>query len=166
MTIFDEKIDWETLRYSIAKKGLVSNQMFVIPFIVDEAEPDTLYAIEIPEIKTMEDLRKALDDVGLQYRTIISENQVVIFDSGSSLAENINNLKQKCETTIIESKKGKGEFLGGETKIEGRRAFQGVIRNYGRQFPGRVREGRSIYNNGAEETQEIKPKVNLNSKNS
>ncbi|MBP8994000.1 MAG: hypothetical protein KBG30_09330 [Bacteroidales bacterium] len=63
----------------------------------DEVEPDTLYAIEIPEIKTMKDLRKVLDDSGLQYRnrTITGENRTVVFDSGSSLAENINNLKQK-----------------------------------------------------------------------
>jgi len=146
------------LSLTLFTKGLVSNQKVVIPFVEDKTGPDTLYAVEVPGIKTIEDLRKALDDVGLQNRTIISENQVVIFDPGSSLAENINNLKQKYETAIIESTKGKGEFLGGETRIEGRKAFQEVIRNYERRFLGRVQEGKGIPNNGAEETQEIKPK--------
>lgn len=157
MIIYDKKIDWEILKYSAARRGLVSCQKSVISFIVDEAGIDTLYRIEIPEIKTMENLRKALDGVGLQYRTIISENQAVIFESGSNLAENINKLKQKYEKTIIKSTKGKGEFLGRETRIEGKRAFQGVIRNYEGQFPGRVQEGKGIYNNGTGETQKIKP---------
>ena len=64
MIIYDKKIDWEILRYFAARRGLVSCQKSVISFIVDEAGIDTLYRIEIPEIKTMENLRKALDGVG------------------------------------------------------------------------------------------------------
>ena len=157
MIIYDKKIDWEILKYSAARRGLVSCQKSVISFIVDEAGIDTLYAIEISEIKTMENLRKALDDVGLQYRTIVSENKAVIFDSGSNLAENINKLKQKYETTIIKSTKGKGEFVGGETRIEGKSAFQRIIRDYEGRFSGKVQEGEGISNNRIAEAQRIKP---------
>jgi len=130
MVKYDKEIDPETNKYSVAQKGLVANQKSVILFDFDKTGPDTLYQIEIPEVSTMEELRKSLDELGLQFRTIVDNNKVVIFDPGSELTENINKLKKKYDKAIIKTEKGKGEFLGGETRSEGAKIFREVIKGY------------------------------------
>jgi len=130
--------DFDELRYSTALKGKIGNQKAVIPFMAEEGGADSLYMTEIKGV-SMEDLRAGLDEAGIQFRTLAKTKdgiKVVVFDQGTELTTQINNLAQKYDTNI-EQVQGRGEFLGSwETRAEGLKAYDEVIKSY-EQLPDR-----------------------------
>jgi len=133
-TIFNEiqKVNsYEELRYNTAIKGKVGKQKAVIPFMVNSTGADSLYLVDLKDIK-IADLRGKLDELGFEFRTLAEQQdgtKVVIFDPGSQLTENITKLGETFNTDIT-LKKGQGEFLGGETREEGLSIYDDVINGY------------------------------------
>ena len=126
-------IDWETLRYSAALKGMIGNQKAVIPFLVKNGGKSALYVLSFPT-DDLEKIRKILSDNGIQFRTINKpikgQTKVEIFDPNKSLKKTIKNLIEKYDIKEAKKYTGQGEFLGGETRAEGLKEYKGVIRRY------------------------------------
>lgn len=132
-----DNIDWETNRYSTALKGRAMKQKGVIAFIGQEGGKDSLYLLDIPS-RDMVSLRADLDANGLLFRTIEETpktTKVIIFDQGTTLATNVKSLSEKYGITP-EWRAGKGEFIGGDTRAEGLRAYNKVINEYESSRPG------------------------------
>lgn len=132
---FTEVPDYDTLRYSAALKGKRGNQKAVIPFIVEEGGPDSVYRFTVED--SMNSVRRALDEAGLEFRTLIptGKNQVdvVVFDSGSQLQTNVAGLNQTYGRITVEQYRGRGEFLGSfDTRADGARIYNSVIGEFER----------------------------------
>lgn len=131
-TIYSEISDAESygdVERLAAMHGLASNQKAVIPFFAESEGPDAVYKITAPRGNSAE-LRKSLDEEGLRYRTIIVRRdsvQAVVFDKGSVMEASVNKFVNKCRARS-ERYKGRGDFLGGDTRIEGRAAYRAVLK--------------------------------------
>ena len=137
-TVFKDAIvdNYDQLRYSTALKGKAANQKAVIPFIEDAAGADSVFVLDIPGADLVQ-LRKDLSEFGVQFRTLVEEGnvkKVVVFDPGTSLTQNIEGLANKYNVQAKQFR-GKGEFLGGETREAGVSAYDSVIREYESKFP-------------------------------
>jgi hypothetical protein len=133
-TIYSEIVNaksYEDTEKLAAMHGLVSNQKAVIPFFEESAGHDTLSKITIRRENGNEtEIRKSLDGEGLQYRTILPRRDythVVIFDKGSELENNVSKFAD-IYGARLERYKGHGEFLGGDTRIEGKAAYRRVLK--------------------------------------
>ncbi len=124
-----------------AMHGSVSNQKAVIPFFVEPDGPDTVYKITVPRGNSTE-IRKSLDEEGLRYRTIVTcrdSIQAIMFDKGSVMEASVNKFVYKCRARS-EIYKGYGDFLGGDTRVEGKAAYQRVLSPIGRRVMGVSRD--------------------------
>jgi len=154
--------DFEQLRYSTALKGKIGNQKSVIPFLAQEGGADSLYMTEIKGVP-IEELRPKLDELGIEFRTLVKTKdgtKVIVFDQGTALTEQINNLANAYDTTI-EQVQGQGEFLGSwETRAEGLQEYERVISEY-EQLPDRKHyqqtQGEGVPTNVSQEAQSIDP---------
>jgi hypothetical protein len=121
-------------------KGQLTHQKSVIPFVVDKKGPDSLHRFQFTG--NVDETRTALEKSGLQYQTLIPAKggtTAVVFDQGSELRENINRLKTEYAESIqsAEAWRGRGEFLGGDTRAQGNLAYQKVISRYEAANPNR-----------------------------
>lgn len=119
---------YEEVETLAAMHGLVSNQKSVIAFFVESDGPDAVYKITIPRGNSPE-IRKSLDEEGLPYRTLVASRdsiQVIIFDKGSTLKANVDKFAYRCRTRPDECR-GRGDFLGGNTRVEGKAAYRKVL---------------------------------------
>jgi len=127
-----EKVNsYDELKYGAAVKGKIGKQKSVIPFMANSAGADSLYLVDIPDMK-MADLIGKLDELGIDFRTLAEQKdgvKLAVFDPGSQLATNIANLEKTFNTEAV-MRKGTGEFLGGETREEGLKIYEDVIKNY------------------------------------
>jgi hypothetical protein len=122
--------DFDKLEYSAALKGDLANQKSVIAFSRGEG-PDTIYRMDLPG--KLSDIRANLDKAGLQFRTLVptaTGAHVVLFDPGSSLADNVQKLGDHYEDLTVKSARGTGKFIGGDTREEGHAAYGKVISAY------------------------------------
>jgi hypothetical protein len=120
-----------TSRYLAAWHGLLANQKAVLTFQANEDGPDSVYQVYVPE-PSANAARKALDRVGIQYRTIVpmrGGQLVVVFDEGRKLRPNVEALADQYDASVREAR-GSGEFLGGPTRTAARAAYRRVIRGY------------------------------------
>jgi hypothetical protein len=136
--------DRSTLRYLAAKMGQAAEQKAVIPFLVSTSGKDSLWTIRMGS-QDLEETRRKLDESGLAFRTLDTHGgwtYIHVFDPGSALRSNVTKAAGELggEVTVA---KGDGEFLGGETRDEGIKAYQQVIEDY-RKAGGR--EGRNRAN--------------------
>lgn len=145
--------DYDQIAYTAAKLGSMFKQKAVIAFQNKNDGQDSIYKISAP--KGMDEMRKILSDNGIKFRTIFEDrgkSNVTIFDKGSELLSKINNVVEVANATgqII---KGVGEFIGGDTRIQGEQAYRKVISDYETKFPTRTRHrfsaGIGLHYNGS-----------------
>lgn len=123
--------DYDTIRYSAAVKGHLTNQKAVIPFLADEGGADSVYRVNVPGA-TLENVRASLDKHGIEYRTLVPTpdgTEAVFYDPGSANAGSVQAFANSYGVDP-EQIRGRGEFLGGDTREEGHAAYQTVIDNF------------------------------------
>lgn len=104
--------DYETVRYSAARKGQLAHQDSVIPFYVHEDGADALYQMKAYGVD-IHRLREWLDAEKLDARSFVPVThgaEIVIFDKGKKLREKV---KEFCDLhgLILKTFYGQGEFL-------------------------------------------------------
>lgn len=133
--------DFEQLAYTASKLGAMLNQKAVVAFQKKKDGPDILHKITAD--KPMDQVRKILSDNGISFRTMVGDRaktSVTILDKGSQLTANVAKFLGAINGKS-EAVRGVGEFIGGNTRIAGKKAYKGVIDNYERSFPNRVHLG-------------------------
>lgn len=152
--------DRDKVRYMAAVLGDHANQKAVIPFIPDSKGKDSVWTFEVPE--DLDKTRETLNKFGVQFRTLekkSSGTHVYIFDPGSSLRGKMEELGEHYDKSIGRIK-GTGEFVGGDTREEGRQAYSKIFEQYeGKNKPyprhnGSV-SGQSDNSYGAKAAQEL-----------
>jgi hypothetical protein len=122
----------EEVRYVAAKLGAAAGQKAVIPFVARTGGKDALWTVNA-DGSSMEKARAVLNRSGLQYRTLEQRGDnlmVHIFDQGGGLRGNVLKAADGLGGAPVHVKRGEGEFLGGDTREAGRKAYSEVIRNY------------------------------------
>jgi len=133
--------DFDQLQYTASKLGAMLNQKAVVAFQKKKDGPDILHKITAD--KPMDDVRKILSDNGISFRTMVGDRaktSVTILDKGSQLTANVAKFLGAINGKS-EAVRGVGEFIGGDTRIAGKKAYKGIIDNYERSFPNRVHLG-------------------------
>ena len=136
--------DFSELRYAMAWKGLVAEQKTVIAFEEVEDGPHSVFRAEIAA--TIPDARKALDEAGIPFRSLIDSGPghilVVVYDDG----ESIPNAPEKIDSfgsrfgVNVEQIRGRGAEIGAYSgREQARQEYERIIREYERQFPDRPR---------------------------
>ena len=121
----------EQIRYLAAWYGLMGNQKAVLVFNPHYQGPDSTYQLDVPETN-LGTIRKSLDAAGIPYRTLVPKKdhtQVVVFDKGRELRQNISHFASQYNARINEYL-GTGEFLGSSTRAEARHKYRGIIQSY------------------------------------
>lgn len=141
--------DFNKLREAAARKGLAWNQKAVIPFVADRDGPDVMYEIDVAG-DDLHDIRDRLGKAGIQFRSLVpgrGKTRVYVFDSGDQLADNIEKFGATYGEGQISGRsyRGRGEFLGHDTRTGARRAYIEAIRQAkGEVAVGRYRKGGQI----------------------
>ena len=133
--------DFDQLQYTASKLGAMLNQKAVVAFQKKKDGPDILHKISAD--KPMDQVRKMLSDNGISFRTMVGDRaktSVTILDKGSQLTANVAKFLGAINGKS-EAVRGVGEFIGGDTRIAGKKAYKGIIDNYERSFPNRVHLG-------------------------
>ncbi len=128
-------MDYQTVLYTSAIKGLAAEQKAVIPFQVATGGTDSLY--RIPLQGSVDSIRQKLDAAGVEFRTLVphgNTTDVIVFDPGTQMRGTIQALA-KSEGVKAQQYRGKGEFLGGDTRQVGAAKFQNVIASFERSHP-------------------------------
>lgn len=168
--VIENAPDYETVRYSAALKGAVGNQKAVVTFMESEDGPSSLYVAHFNS-SNAEEIRKILDNAGLQFRTIIPQKggtDVAVFDENSDLRDNIVKLSEQHGDIIreIEQFRGQGEFLGSwDTRAEGLKVYRETISSYNRQNKTRQSTSNTLRQDAAKVAppKEIKPPEKIKS---
>jgi hypothetical protein len=133
----------------MAVKGMVGEQLAVIPLIVDRNGESSLYTMNVPD--SLENVRKVLDAHGLPYRTLDIESgpgiRVIIFDPGSSSAEAINRFAHHYNIRV-DRYRGHGEYFpeNAASREEAGDMFREFIARYERSHPDDPRwHGSSVW---------------------
>ena len=143
--------DFDQLKYTASKLGASLNQKAVVAFQKKKDGPDILHKISAD--RPMDEVRKILSDNGISFRTMVGDRaktSVTILDQGSQLTANVAKFLGAINGKS-EAVRGVGEFIGGDTRIAGKKAYKSIIDNYERSFPNRVhlglqrRGGRNYY---------------------
>ena len=143
--------DFNQIGYTASKLGMLLKQKAVVAFEEKPDGEDTLHRISTK--MGMDQVRKVLSDNGITFRTMVGDRQktnVTILDKGSQLTSNIENVLGVING-ISNATRGFGEFIGGDTRIQGQKAYRDRISEYEKQFPHRVRhklqkgQGRNYY---------------------
>lgn len=119
---------FDMIEASAAMKGMIADQKAVIPFHVEENGPDSMYRFTTPT-GDLHAVHDALEKMGIEYHTLQPEGKgirVWVFDQGSGIADKVVSAGVKYGQQV-EVWHGRGEFLGGDTRDEGRNAYQRVI---------------------------------------
>lgn len=133
--------DFDQLKYTASKLGASLNQKAVVAFQKKKDGPDILHKISAD--RPMDEVRKILSDNGISFRTMVGDRaktSVTILDQGSQLTANVAKFLGAINGKS-EAVRGVGEFIGGDTRIAGKKAYKSIIDNYERSFPNRVRLG-------------------------
>ena len=133
---------FDDIKYAAARKGLAMNQKAVLPFKYDAAGPDSLYTLRVPT-SNMKEIRDICDKKGVEFRTFIPEGtnatRVVIYDQGSQLIGPVKEVARNYGIGIA-LKRGKGEFVGGDTRESGADVYRSAIAEYERRRGNRGRD--------------------------
>jgi hypothetical protein len=136
------ELDPEKLRYLAAKIGLAGIQKSVLTFTPGKGK-DKLYTMDLP-VKDINDLTQVLFANKIENHTIIPRKdgnyQVIVFDPGGKLEKNVNEVGKHYkivrtkyngqEVSTIETHKGKGEFIGADTRAAAAKVFKDITTLY------------------------------------
>ncbi len=123
--------DYQTSRYMAAKLGLSHNQKSVGVFHAGDGS-DTLWRTVIPKSYTPHEISATLDKHGISDRTLIPRKdgtEVRLIDVGSQMRNQVKGLVQEYGVKA-QSKTGKAESIGGDTREEGAHAYRQIIDSY------------------------------------
>lgn len=127
--------DIEELEYAMAWRGLMASQKGALPFMAKRGGNNSLYTIQLPD--TMEEVRLALDDLGIQNRTLRTTESgltiVNVVDFDGSLASSIAELGN-VDGTKIKRIAGEARLIGGTSREEAREDFKRLISRYESRF--------------------------------
>jgi hypothetical protein len=118
----------DKLKQTVAKLGLDAQQKAVIPFVASTKGKDSLWTIST-EGRTIREVRSLLDKNGIQFRTLEPRKNGIsihVYDPGSGLKGKVVQFA-KVANGRISQLKGQGEFLGGDTRAEGKAAYRKVL---------------------------------------
>jgi hypothetical protein len=119
----------EELRKAVAQVGLTGEQKAVIPFAADKNGKDVMWSLELGGQTHVNAVRQALSKHGLQFRTLQKTANgltVHVFDEGGQMQRNILGVVKQLGGSITRTR-GRGEFLGGDTRESGAREYQRVL---------------------------------------
>lgn len=122
----------ETVRYMAAKMGLQGRQKQVLAFHAQPGGRDALWILRIGSGYTLDGIRDTLTQNGLNFRTFVPVKdglEIHVFDEGTKMSNQISEVATAYGSNI-EKKKGIGEFIGGETRAEGAKAFHPIVDAY------------------------------------
>jgi hypothetical protein len=122
-----------TVGYAAAWFGLLHEQKSVLYFVTVPGGPDLLHEVDVPE-GTVEQLRRALDEHDIRYRTLVSRPAracVLVFDEGGKLRPNVRRFAAAAQAGVRE-RTGRGRFVGEETRQRARDRFRQEIRDHER----------------------------------
>ncbi len=169
--VVDNPPDLETVNYSLAWKGRIANQKAVLSFVAEDGGQDTLYQMVVGKKKgDLQAISRILEEEGIRFKTLVPEGnktRVVVFDEGTSLENNVESVAKRLGVKFTFDR-GRGGFIGGETRAEGLQAFSQEIESYERAFPGRRHypgvgeEGeslRSVGPTGPKTAKPVKPRL-------
>ncbi|MBI4215329.1 MAG: hypothetical protein HY602_01230 [Parcubacteria group bacterium] len=123
-------IDYESIRYSAAWKGILGNQKQVIPFVVG-AGSNFLYVFKASR-KDVRSIRVRLTRSNIQFRTLIPVRggiRIVIFDTNGDLKGIAAGLAKHYKASL-QIYQGRGEYLGADTRPQALREYKRVIVDY------------------------------------
>lgn len=117
------------IRDVAARLGAAADQKAVIAFASGRGK-DSVWTVKIPR-GDMNALRKKLDSNGIQFRTLEPRSDgavhVHVFDQGSGLEKNIRQFARQAGGHVFRHT-GTGEFIGGDTREEGQRAYREILK--------------------------------------
>lgn len=123
--------DKNALDFTLATLGKELNQKSVLSFVHDETGDDRIYTLHTTQ--DVQSVRKVLEDAGISFRTIVPEQggeTVHVFDQGGKMVDVIGKAAQQLKADGLTVIGGRGEFIGGDTREEGQRQYEQVIRRY------------------------------------
>lgn len=138
-----DTVDKSKMDYVAAKLGMEYNQKAVISFVRDDTGKDTVW--EMTTQGDLQTVRQSLDKLGIQFRTLVpgdTGTKIYVFDSGTELGEKVVQAASQLGSDL-EYTRGSGEFIGGDTREDGRRAYEKIIGNY-EKGKGRRSQGDGI----------------------
>lgn len=109
--------DWGTVEYLASLQGIYGNQKNTVAFLMDKKGADRLYVYDMPRGVTLDQLRSAMDTLGLDYRTfikmpdVVETVRVVMLDKGGENRAAARALGRQFDVDA-EIYRGRGEFLG------------------------------------------------------
>jgi GNAT superfamily N-acetyltransferase len=122
---------YDEIAVSAAMKGMLADQKAVIPFRVEKGGPDTMYRMDVEGDES--DLRRVHDElehIGIENHTLEVTGaglRVWVFDQGTAMRDTMQRAGETYGVKVA-AWKGRGEFLGGDTRAEGRAAYDRIIR--------------------------------------
>ena len=122
------QVSYDQIETSAAMKGMLADQKAVIPFRVELGGPDSMYRFTAPS-SDMRAVHTELEKQGIEYHTLQPVGNginVWVFDKGSEISDKVFKVGASYGTKA-EVFKGRGDFLGGETRDQGRAAYTAVI---------------------------------------
>lgn len=127
--IFSTSAKKEDMEYIVSKLGMMASQKSAIVFARDKDGPDTVWTFK--DGPNVNDVRKALDRVGIDFRTLVpgKQTEVHVFDQGSKMRAAIGKVAAQFGGDVRFSR-GNGEFIGGDTREEGKEKFQQIVGQY------------------------------------
>lgn len=124
--------DADKMDYVSAKLGMEFNQKQVLSFSHDENGKDLVYTLQTG--KDMNSVRADLDRAGINFRTLVPSEggtTVHIFDQGGALTDRITEAANTLGSGV-DFIRGNGEFIGGDSREQGRQAFRKIVEAYER----------------------------------
>ena len=133
ITFYPPGTTWELMKVSAAMKGMLAGQKSVLVFAPDTNGEHVLHDITIPsgDIKA---IHESLNKNGLVYHTIVPNGDttsVYIYSGDHTIDENVIKFSEENNGKAGHTP-GTGEFIGGNTREEGRAAYEREIEAFGR----------------------------------
>lgn len=119
------------LAYVAAELGLAHRQKEVLVFTVRAGGRDVLWIVRA-RTRPWEAIPAAMDAAGLPFRTLVpvSDGAVIeVFDAGGVEGGKVSGLAARYDIRA-ERYGGGGQWLGGDSREEGRAAFARIVRAY------------------------------------
>lgn len=125
VVIETDSADEKSLKQAAAWAGLLSKQKAVLTFSPDDEGPHYLYKGYFKNLP-LEEVNKRFDEANL-YRTLVPEDDSIGFYVFSENPVDTDSLRKKDEQFFVETQRGKGEFIGSDTRASAAKLFRDIL---------------------------------------